>query len=82
MMEVAGGFRALSVEVGNRSIATRFLPWTFVAGAVATLLSWLLAVGWIALHHLLDGAQGLGQGGRLKRRLPSFNASLLRKALE
>jgi len=48
MMQVAGGFRALTVEAGNHKIATRFLPWTFVVGLIATLFSWLLAVGWIA----------------------------------
>jgi len=48
MVKVAGGFRALTVEAGNHKIATRFLPWTFVVGFAATLLSWLLAVGWMA----------------------------------
>jgi len=48
MVEVAGGFRALTVDAGTHEIATRFLPWTFVVGFAVTVLSWLLGVGWIA----------------------------------
>jgi hypothetical protein len=48
MAEVAGGFRALTVEAGRHVIATRFSPWSFWVGLVTTIAGWLLALAWLA----------------------------------
>ena len=65
MQEVAGGLRALTVEAGHHTIATRFSPWTFWVGLVTTLLSWGLALAWLARSTFW----------RRKRRLPAAQAT-------
>ncbi len=47
MHEAAGGLRALTIEAGHHTIASRFSPWTFWLGLVTTLLSWGLALIWV-----------------------------------
>jgi hypothetical protein len=47
MVEVAGGLRALTVEAGEHTVATRFLPGVFLVGLTITMLSWLLVVAWL-----------------------------------
>ncbi len=47
MLEVAGGVRALTVEPGHHTLATRFSPRAFWVGLVLTLLSWGFALAWL-----------------------------------
>ena len=57
MQEVAGGLRALTIEAGHHTIATRFSPWTFWFGLVTTLLSWGLALAWLVRTTFWVGKQ-------------------------
>jgi hypothetical protein len=63
MHQVAGGLRALTVEAGHHTIATKFSPSIFWIGLVSTLLSWAFALAWLL--------GSLRKAGRQERSTPA-----------